>query len=66
MAAPLRVQSMVTFRDLWPRARSIAKIRENRATNENREIPLNGQSVPFEECTRKTSGGGLAVNFIER
>ena len=40
IAGPLRVQSLVTFCDLCARARYIAKIRENRASSENCEIPL--------------------------
>jgi hypothetical protein len=43
MAGLLRVRSMLTCRDLWARARSIARIRENRASSENRALPLNGQ-----------------------
>jgi hypothetical protein len=40
MAAPLRVQSLLTLRDLCARARFIAKIWEKRASGENREMPL--------------------------
>ena len=54
MAGPLRAQSMLTFRDLWVRARSIRKIHDNQAINENCAILHNGQYVPFEECTKLT------------
>ena len=37
----LRVPSMLTFRDLWSRARLIANIRENRASNDNRDMRPN-------------------------
>ena len=41
IGGPMRVQSLLTFRDQCARARYIAKIRENRASSENCEIPRN-------------------------
>ena len=62
MTGPLRVQSMLTFRDLWARARYIARIRENRASSENCKIPRNmryretrmrlGSAAPAERTAR--------------
>jgi hypothetical protein len=41
IAGPLRVQSLLTCCDLCARDRYIAKVRENRASSENCEIPRN-------------------------
>jgi hypothetical protein len=54
----LRVPSLLTFRDLWVRARYIARIRENRARSDNREILPKGQSFPVEECTKIAKNAG--------
>jgi hypothetical protein len=55
IAGPLRVQSLLTFCDLCARDRYIPKIRENRDSSENCEIPRNVRDreiVTAEEIAR--------------